>query len=291
VILDSIFAFSYGMSKFKNKAKGASAVMTLLGLVLVALFAWFIYQQFQSGSQMTLFGVTLPAWLVYGVVGVIILAIVFKFLRLAPPSLALLAPTMAIGPPRRKVRGMSGLGLIAFILAVIILIAYVLPWFGLSFDKVVYYAAVGLAIIVLILVFGGGGKKKGIGTVATLGLAMLVAGLGILAYYFVATGALGNVYTLAIAVTIGAVALLAIYFIFVRRGRGAAAALAALMALAAAASAYAADTNSTSASAVVSTGGEAGKYIAIGVVAIVIIVALLYFLLTRGRGGDVLVVE
>jgi len=281
------------MSKFKNKAKGASALMTLLGLVLVALFGWFLYNQFKSGSEMTLFGVTLPAWLVYGVVGVIILAIVFKFLRLAPPSLALLAPTMAIGPPtawaRRKVRGMSGLGLIAFILAVIILIAYVLPWFGLSFDKVVYYAAVGLAIIVLILVFGGG-KKKGIGTVATLGLVMLVAGLGILAYYFVATGALGNVYTLAIAVTIGAVALLAIYFIFVRRGRGAAAALAALMALAAAASAYAADTNSTSVSAVVSTGGEAGKYIAIGAVAIVIIV-ILFYLLTRGRGGDVLVVE
>jgi len=56
------------MSKFKNRVKGASAMMTLLGLLLVALFGWFLYQQFQSGGTMTLFGVTLPAWLVYGVV-------------------------------------------------------------------------------------------------------------------------------------------------------------------------------------------------------------------------------
>jgi len=272
------------MPKFKNRVKGASAIVTLLGLVIVALFAYFLYQQFQSGGTMTILGATVPAWLVYGVVGVIILAIVFKFLRLAPLP-TLMAPPLMAGPPRRKVRGVSGLGLIAFILAVIILIAYVLPWFGFSFDKVVYYSAVALAIIVLILVFGGGGKKRGIGTVATLALVMLVAGLGILAYYFVATGALGNVYTMALAVTIGAIALLAIYFIFVRRGgRGAAVALAALAVLVA--NAYAAD-NST-APAVVSTSGEAGKWVAIGAVAVVIVV-ILFYLLTR-RGGDVLVV-
>jgi len=274
------------MSKFKNKVKGASAIVTILGLVIVALFAYFVYQQFQSGGTVTVLGVTVPAWLVYGVVGVIVLAIVFKFLRLASLSTLMLPPLMALGPPRRKVRGVSGLGLVAFILAIIIIIAYVLPWFGLSFDKVVYYSAVALAVIVLILVFGGGGKKRGIGTVATLALVMLVAGLGILAYYFVATGALSNVYTMALAVTIGAIALLAIYFIFVRRGgRGAAMALAAMAVLVA--NAYAAD-NST-APAVVSTGGEAGKWIAIGAVAVVIIVVVLY-LLTR-RGGDVLVVE
>jgi len=276
------------MSKFKNKVKGASAIVTILGLVIVALFAYFLYQQFQSGGTMTILGATVPAWLVYGVVGVIILAIVFKFLRLASLSTLMLPPLMALGPPRRKVRGVSGLGLIAFILAIIIIIAYVLPWFGLSFDKVVYYSAVALAIIVLIMVFGGGGKKRGIGTVATLALVMLVAGLGILAYYYVSTGALGNVYTMALAVTIGAIALLAIYFIFVRRGgRGAAMALAAMAVLSMVANAYAAD-NSTSV-APISTGGEAGKWIAIGAVAVVIIVVVLY-LLTR-RGGDVLVVE
>jgi len=284
------------MSKFKNRVKGASAIVTILGLVIVALFAYFLYQQFQSGGTMTILGATVPAWLVYGVVGVIILAIVFKFLRLAPLPTLMLPPLMALGPPtarsRRKVRGVSGLGLIAFILAVIILIAYVLPWFGFSFDKVVYYSAVALAVIVLILVFGGGGKKRGIGTVATLALVMLVAGLGILAYYFVATGALSNVYTMALAVTIGAIALLAIYFIFVRRGgRGAAMALAALAVLSLVANAYAA-TNSTttnsSAAPVVSTNSEVGKWVAIGAVAIVIVV-ILFYLLTR-RGGDVLVV-
>jgi len=279
------------MSKFKNKVKGASAIVTILGLVIVALFAWFLYQQFQSGGTMTILGVTVPAWLVYGVVGVIILAIVFKFLRLAPLPTLMLPPLMALGPPtawaRKKVRGVSGLGLIAFILAIIILIAYVLPWFGLSFDKVVYYAAIGLAIIVLILVFTGGGKKRGIGTVATLALVMLVAGLGILAYYYVSTGALGNVYTLALAVTIGAVALLAVYFIFVRRGsRGAAAALAALALLSAAVNTYA-ESNST---APVVGGSDSGKWLAIGVVAVILFIILIVVLL-RGRGGDVVVVE
>jgi len=281
------------MSKFKNRVKGASAIVTILGLVIVALFGWFLYNQFKSGSEMTVFGVTLPAWLVYGVVGVIILAIVFKFLRLAPLSTLMLPPLMALGPPRRKVRGVSGLGLIAFILAIIIIIAYVLPWFGFSFDKVVYYSAVALAIIVLIMVFGGGGgRKRGIGTVATLALVMLIVGLGILAYYFVAAGALSNVYTMAIAVTVGAIALLAIYFIFVRRGgRGAAMALAALAALSLVANAYAATNSTTTSSStapVVSTNSEAGKWVAIGAVAVVIIV-ILFYLLTR-RGGDVLVV-
>ena len=183
----------------------ASFVGSLIMLVIVAVFAYWLYLQFQSGATITLFGFAVPAWMIYGLAGAIVIAIVAKFIRQAPLLL----------PVGMRLRGAAGgfVALIMLFLAMIIVLAYVLNFFGLSWSTVLSYSALALAILVIIVLKGGRGRGMSAVTVAIVLLA--IAAVGAAVYY---AHWAGNV-TYAIYASVAAVAIVAIA-VFLHRHKG-----------------------------------------------------------------------
>jgi hypothetical protein len=177
----------------------------ILALVIVALFAYWLYLQFQSGSTISIMGFAVPSWMVYGFVGAIVIALIIRFLKAVPP----------VQVPAVRLRGAASgfVALIMIILSVIVIATYLLGFFGLSWQVIVSYSALALAILVLLTL--GFGKKRGLMGIGTLLFLVAIAAVGVAVYYAHAT----NNMTYALYAVAGALAISLILFIMHRHGK------------------------------------------------------------------------
>ena len=195
------------MGKISKKLQGRSSIGAIIALVLVAVLALWIWQLYQSGGTVAIFGIALPAWLVYGVAGALIIAVVAKFIRQYRMPLSPLVDA--------KFRGaVSGfLALIMLFLAMLIVVTYALNFFGLSWSTVLSYAALMLAVLVIIVLLRG--KSRGLSGITAALVLLVIVAVGAAAYYVYSS----RNYAYAIYAAIAATAITALA-VFLHRHRG-----------------------------------------------------------------------
>ena len=197
--------------KFQAKLLGrTSTIGALILLVLIGIFAYWLYMEYKSGGTVTIFGMALPAWLVYGVAGAIVIAIIAKFIQQTRPLQPLPMLSMKM---RGSVNGF--LALIMIFLAMIIVVTYVLGYFGLSWSTVISYSALALAVLVIIVLAPRGGRHRGVSGVTIALILIAIAAIGAAIYY---AHYVNNV-TYALYASIAAI-VIAIIAVFMHRHKG-----------------------------------------------------------------------